>query len=149
MAEQFPSLTDPDACPGKNVVIFDGNCQFCQGQVQHLARLDLRRKLTFLSLHDARVAVRFPQFTFQQLMEQMWVVTPSGETHGGFFAVRYLSRQLVLLWPLALLWHIPGTAFFWHQLYALVARNRYRWNKVSSCENNSCQIHFPGRQEEK
>ena len=36
---------------------------------------------------------------------------------GGAVAVRYLSRRLVLLWPLALLLHVPGSLPLWKSLY--------------------------------
>jgi predicted DCC family thiol-disulfide oxidoreductase YuxK len=45
-------LPDPDESPGSDVVIFDGQCRFCQGQVRNLRRLDWGgKRLSFLSLH--------------------------------------------------------------------------------------------------
>jgi predicted DCC family thiol-disulfide oxidoreductase YuxK len=52
--------------------------------------------------------------------------------------VRYLSRRLVLLWPLALLLHVPGSMPLWQWLYRVVARNRYRI--AGSCAEGSCRI---------
>jgi predicted DCC family thiol-disulfide oxidoreductase YuxK len=61
-----------------------------------------------------------------------------GRRRGGADAVRYLSRRLMLLWPLALLLHVPGSMPLWQWLYRVVARNRYRI--AGSCAEGSCRI---------
>ena len=38
----------------------------------------------------------------EQLQKQMFVIDTQGNARGGATAVRYLSRKLPLLWPLAL-----------------------------------------------
>lgn len=145
------NLPDPDQHPETDVVIYDGHCQFCQAQVRRLARFDAWGKLvgqsgrlSFISLHDPRVAQRYPDLSYEQLMEQMFVVTPKGEKHGGADAIRYLSRRLPALWPAMPVLHIPGSASLWRWMYGQVARQRYRWNK-DSCENDACSVHFGPR----
>lgn len=135
-------LTDPDQNPTADVVIFDGECNFCRAQVGHLSRLDrFGNRLSFISLHDPRVAERYPDLTHDQLMEQMYVVDQAGRRHGGADAVRYLSRRLPLLWVLAPILHIPGTARLWRWLYGQVAKRRYKL-AGKSCENDSCSVHL-------
>lgn len=144
MAPTSP-LPDPDARPHAHVVIFDGDCRFCQAQVARLAWLDRRGQLAFLSLHDPRTAARYPDLTYEQLMAQMYVVDPRGGRHGGAAALRHLSRQLPPLWPLAPLLHLPCSLPLWSWLYHEVAKRRYRWGRVSDCENGACAVHFgPG-----
>lgn len=154
-------FADPDDNRQADVVIYDGKCQFCQSQVARLARLDRAfparnhlPRLAFLSLHDARVAARYPELTFEQLMEQMYVIeggnATSGGIHGGADAVRYLSRRLPILWPVAPLLHLPGTARLWRWAYHQVAKRRYRWNREHAggkdvsggCKDDACAIHF-------
>ena len=102
------NLADPADYPEADVVIFDGDCQFCQKQVLRLSRYDNNQhRLSFISLHDPRVAERYPDLTHQQLMDEMYVVTHSGQRYAGAEAVRYLSRRLPLLWIMAPLLHIP------------------------------------------
>lgn len=69
--------------PNADVVIFDGNCNFCRGQVERLARWDRGGRLAFVSLHDPLVAQRYPDLTHDQLMEQMYLVDQSGQRYGG------------------------------------------------------------------
>lgn len=136
------TLTDPDTRPKAHVVIYDGDCRFCQKQVARLSRLDLGGQLSFLSLHDPRTAARYPDLSHDQLMDQMYVVDSCGGRHGGAAAIRYLSRQLPLLWPLAPLLHLPGTLPLWSWLYHQVAVRRYRWGRVSDCDSGACAVHL-------
>ena len=138
-------LPDPDASPNTDVVIFDGQCRFCRRQVGLLRRFDVRgRRLAYLSLHDARVAERYPDLSHDQLMQQMYVVDRAGRRHGGADAVRYLSRRLPLLWIAAPALHFPGSARLWRRLYQEVAKRRYRLagKSADACDGDACGVHF-------
>lgn len=124
--------------PTHDTVLFDGQCRFCRGQVALLRRLDLGRRLLFLSLHDPRVAADFPEIPPEQLQQQMFVVDRQGSARGGAVAVRYLSRRLPLLWPLALLLHIPGSLPLWQAAYAFVAKRRLLL--AGRCDDGGCPL---------
>ncbi len=137
-------LPDPDAAANTDVVIYDGECNFCKAQVDRLQMLDVTgRRLSFLSLHDPRVAERYPELTYDQLMEQMYVVTPAGPQYGGSDAVRYLSRRLPMLWPVMPILHLPGTARLWRWAYQQVAKRRYKISgRSQDCDKGACSIHL-------
>ena len=136
-------LPDPKDFPGSDVVIYDGKCNFCKAQVARLHWLDGKNRLTFLSLHDERVKELCPDLSFEDLMEQMYVVTPNGESYGGAAAVRYLSRRLPKIWFAAPLMHIPFSLPVWQWMYQKVAERRYRIaGMTEECEGGTCQIHF-------
>ncbi|MGI9474006.1 MAG: thiol-disulfide oxidoreductase DCC family protein, partial [Rubripirellula sp.] len=83
-------LPDPDTLTDADVVIYDGECNFCRSQVQNLSRLDWGgKRLAFISLHDPRVTERYPDLTHEQLMDQMYLIDGSGVQHGGADAIRY------------------------------------------------------------
>ena len=108
------NLPDPDTLNDADVVIYDGQCNFCRSGVANLSRLDCcGNRLSFISLHDPRVAERYPDLSHEQMMKEMYVVGRSDRRHGGADAVRYLSRRLPLLWIAAPILHIPGTARVW------------------------------------
>jgi predicted DCC family thiol-disulfide oxidoreductase YuxK len=135
-------LPDPDQSEGSHVVIYDGHCNFCRTQVQRLRRLDCcGGRLSFLSLHDPRVADRYPHLSHDQLMQQMYVIDPNGKAYGGADAIRYLSRRLPLLWLAAPILHLPGTASLWRWMYNQVAKRRYRL-AGRSCDGDACSIHL-------
>ncbi len=138
------SLPDPDAfpCDDVDVVIFDGHCAFCQSQVRRLHRWSAGAKpLAYLSLHDPRVAQRYPQLSHEALMQQMYVVSAEGTAYGGAVAVRYLSRRLPLLWWAVPVLHLPGSAGVWRWLYGQVAKRRYRL-AGKTCDGDACRVHL-------
>ncbi len=94
-------LPTPEERPEADILIFDGNCSFCRAQVERFARWDRRRQLAFLSLHDPQVYQRFPHLHPDELMREMVIVDRHGNHHAGAAAIRYLSRHLHRLWPLA------------------------------------------------
>ena len=81
-------LPDSDALPDADVVIFDGQCRFCNSQVRRLHWLDRGSRLSFLSLHDERVAQRYPELSHADLMRQMYVIDSEGNAHGGSDSIR-------------------------------------------------------------
>ena len=123
-----------------DVVLYDGDCRFCCSQINILKRLDGKRRLRFLSLHDPSVQANYPDLSRDQLMEQMWIVAPNGQKFGGADAVRYLSRRLPMLYPFAPILHLPFTMPLWRWMYRLVAKYRYRI-AGKNCENGNCSIH--------
>jgi predicted DCC family thiol-disulfide oxidoreductase YuxK len=124
--------------PPRDTVLYDGRCRFCRSQIAILRRLDLGGVLEFTSLHDSSVGSDFPELAHDDLLAQMVVVDTAGRARGGAEAVRYLSRRLPLLWPLAVPLHIPGTLPLWAALYRFVARNRMRI--AGSCEDGTCKL---------
>jgi predicted DCC family thiol-disulfide oxidoreductase YuxK len=129
--------------PQRDTVLYDGHCRFCRGQIAILRRFDLAGSLCFTSLHDASVAEDFPEIGRDELLERMHVVDPLGRARGGAEAVRYLSRRLPLLWPLAVLLHIPGTLPLWNRLYAFIARHRLRIAGTigdGGCDEGTCRL---------
>lgn len=125
--------------PDRDTVLYDGECRFCRSQIALLRGLDLARRLEFVSMHDARVPGDFPELSREELMREMVVVDTRGRAWRGAAAVRYLSRRLIALWPLAVPLHVPGTMPLWNALYGLVARNRYRI--AGRCTDGSCRLH--------
>lgn len=124
--------------PARDTVLYDGQCRFCRSQIALLRRLDLGGSLHFTSLHDPAVPEVFPELSRDDLLAQMYVIDTAGRARGGAEAVRYLSRKLPLLWPLAVLLYIPGTLPLWQALYRFVARNRMRI--AGSCTEGTCRL---------
>lgn len=143
VAETAEPLPSPDERPEGEIVIFDGHCRICRGQVERLRRWDRGGRLAFLSLHDPEVARRFPDLSHDDLMRNMVVVDRRGNRHRGAAAIRYLSRRMPLLWWLAPLLHLPGTLPIWQWFYRQVADRRYRFGRIEDCQDGSCSLHRP------
>ena len=142
-AENAIHLPTPDENPDADVVIYDGHCKFCTAQVQNLARWDKKGRLAFLSLHDPLVASRYPELTYDKLIEELYVVDQRGNRYAGADAFRYLTTRLPRLYLLAPLMHIPFTMPLWRWGYRQVARRRYALGKTATaCEDDACKVHF-------
>jgi predicted DCC family thiol-disulfide oxidoreductase YuxK len=124
--------------PARDTVIYDGHCRFCRSQIALLRRLDLAGSLDFVSQHEPSVPRDFPELSADDLHAQMYVVDRGGHARGGAEAVRYLSRRLPLLWPLAVPLHVPGSMPLWRALYRIVARNRFRI--AGTCDEGTCRL---------
>ncbi|RLS22049.1 MAG: DUF393 domain-containing protein [Planctomycetota bacterium] len=124
--------------PSTDTVLFDGQCRFCRSQVALLRMLDFGNRFTFFSLHDPIVLRDYPEISTDELLSQMYVIDRVGSARGGVDAVKYLSRKLPLLWPLAGLLHIPGSMPLWRYLYRVVARNRMRF--AGRCDDGHCRV---------
>lgn len=135
------ALPSPDERPQADVVIYDGHCRICTGQIRRLARWDRGGRLSYLSLHDPRVSDRYPDLTHEALMKEMYVIDRVGRRHAGALAIRYLSRRLPTLWWLAPLLHLPGTRPLWSWLYRQIANRRYRFGRVADCDGGTCHLH--------
>lgn len=138
-------LPSPDDRPDADVVIYDGECGFCRKQVARLGWWDCQGRLAYLSLHDPRVAERYPDLSHEDMLQALYVVTQSGERHRGAAAARYLTRRLRRLWWMAPLLHVPGSLPCWQWMYDQVARRRYllggRVVDPDKCENGGCRVH--------
>ena len=133
-------LPSPNERPGADVVVYDGKCRICTAQVRKLVWWDDRRRLSYLSLHDHEVYLRWPDLPCQRLMDEMVVIDYRGRCHWGPEAIRYLSRRLPRLWWAAPLLHLPGSMYVWRPLYRWVARNRYRFGG-GQCDDDACSLH--------
>jgi predicted DCC family thiol-disulfide oxidoreductase YuxK len=134
-------LATPAQRPAADVVIYDGHCRICTGQIRRLARWDRGGRLAFLSLHDPLVAQRFPDLSHEDLMRDMYVVDDRGKRRRGAAALRHLSRKLPTLWWLCPLLHVPFSLPLWQWLYRQIADRRYRFGKVDACEDETCSLH--------
>jgi predicted DCC family thiol-disulfide oxidoreductase YuxK len=124
--------------PDRDTVLYDGECRFCRSQIAVLRRLDLGRSLRFTSLHDPAVSRDFPEIPPADLLARMYVVDRAGRARGGAEGIRFLSRRLVPLWPLAMLLHIPGSLPVWQRLYDFVAHRRYAI--AGRCGDGTCRL---------
>ncbi|HTU27461.1 MAG TPA: DUF393 domain-containing protein [Pirellulales bacterium] len=133
-------LPTPTERPKAEVVVFDGHCQICTGQIARVAQWDTGGRLAFLSLHDPEVGRRYPELTHEALMRDMYVVDRKGRYHRGAAALREIARRVPRLWPLVPFLYLPFSMPLWQWLYRQVADRRYQFNR-DECDGGSCHLH--------
>ena len=134
-------LPTPAERPATDVVIYDGDCGICSGQVRKLLWWDCQKKLSYLSLHDPEVARRWPDLSHDRLMQEMMIIDQQGNRHWGAEAIRYLTGRLRRLWWAAPVLYFPGSMFLWRPIYRWIARNRYRLSGGKACDDGTCDLH--------
>ena len=134
-------LPTPAERPQAEIVIFDGHCRICTAQIRRLSAWDTGGRLAYLSLHDPETARRFPDLSHDELMQYMVLVDRRERRYRGAEVLRYLSRRLPLLWWAAPILHLPGSMPLWQWCYRQIAKRRYRFGSVESCDDGSCRLH--------
>ncbi len=136
-------LPSPRDFPEADIVIYDGNCRFCRGQVERLRGWDGGNRLSYISLHDKSISQLAVGLSPTQMLEQMYVIQrKTGTAHGGARALRYLSRRLPRLWFAMPVLHIPFTLPGWQWLYQSIAHRRYRISgqNLENCQEDTCNF---------
>jgi pimeloyl-ACP methyl ester carboxylesterase/predicted DCC family thiol-disulfide oxidoreductase YuxK len=117
-----PSFEPPHA-----TLIYDGNCRFCRGRAEALARRAAPARVERVAYQQ--LGARFPEIDRTALARAVHVVMPDGSVSSGAQAVLRVaglrSRGARLL--LAACRRVPGLAPLAESLYRVVARNRHRF----------------------
>ncbi len=138
-----PLATERTLPPGRYVVLYDGLCKFCTAGVKRLVSLARRGALEPINFQEAGALDRFPGFSHEACLRQMYLVTPAGTVYGGFeAAVQALATRRPVGW-LAYAYYLPGLRLLLDLLYIAVAAHRYRFwgNSVADCDTGTCALH--------
>jgi predicted DCC family thiol-disulfide oxidoreductase YuxK len=108
--------------PAKAVMLFDGDCGFCQRWIQRWGR-SMGQHVDFLPLQAAEIAERFPELSRAAMEDAVHLVEPSGRVSRGAEAV-FRSWLAVRRWPLWLYEHVPGADWAAELGYQFIARRR-------------------------
>ena len=132
-----PPAADP--APGKGVVLYDADCQFCQLSVKTLRRLDWFGRLAFRNGRDVdHLPPSAVPLDPQRLIEEMHVVTSDRQrAFAGFAAFRWIAWRLPLIAAFTPLLYLPGVLWLGNRVYRSIARNRF---DLIPCHNGACQV---------
>lgn len=121
-------------------VLYDGQCEVCQGCVAWLKTLDRGDKTLCLPISAEILPGVDARLRMDECLRQLHVVTPEGEIHAGWDAVACLAR----LFPATWLVGVMGQWFPFRNagrlLYGFVATNRY---SLSKCRGGACKVAKP------
>lgn len=128
-----------EARADQGIVLYDGDCGFCQRSVRILKALDWFKRLHFQSARDVD---KLPETTVeldpQKMLDEMHVVPPGRDrAYAGFSAFRWIAWRLPLTMFVAPLLYVPGVLWLGNRVYRWVARNRF---KLVPCENGACRV---------
>jgi predicted DCC family thiol-disulfide oxidoreductase YuxK len=114
-------------------LIYDGQCKFCQRQVERALRWDADRRIEAVPFQTADLG-RYG-VSRDAAKDAIHLIGPSGTVWSGAAAARELSRLLPMTRPLSWLWAVPGAMAVAERTYRTVARRRHRFG----CESDACR----------
>jgi predicted DCC family thiol-disulfide oxidoreductase YuxK len=123
------------------LVYYDGWCSVCCRSADYFTNLDRdRHVLICVDLRSDDERISLAGVSAEELVSSLHTLTPDGILYRGPEAIRVamktLGRNRTTAWTR---WPIVKPIV--DLAYLLFARNRLRWFKNQSCENDVCKTH--------
>ncbi len=116
------------------IVIFDGECNLCNGTVDFLIRRDHRGTLRFGSFQHPHVAQLLQAHNITEAPTTVYVLLSNGVVLTQSNAILHLGIVLGGVWKFGALCARALPQRLRDGIYTLVANNRYRWfGRRSTC----------------
>ena len=119
----------------QNMVIYDGDCNFCMKCMRLLRLLDFSHRLEYVNFRAKEFARRNRKL-LKRLENEMLLVSPSGKQYWGYFTWKRIAAVLPVLWVFVPFLYLPFADVVGEWAYAFVSSNR---NRIAGCR--SCQEH--------
>jgi len=120
-----------------NIILFDGECNFCDSSVQFIIRRDVEGVFKFASLQGETGQRLLLEHHIPKDMDSFLLIT-NNKAYLKSAAALLVSRRLKGLWKLLYAFIVvprPIRDFF----YDILAKNRYKWFGKKEC----CTIPTP------
>jgi predicted DCC family thiol-disulfide oxidoreductase YuxK len=135
---------NPASC--QPIVFYDGECAFCNGMVQFLARHNPAGNLSFAPLQSATNRDMNQNVCIKHRSGDTIILLENNKMYEYSEAVLNIASHLSYPWKALVVFRfIPkGIRDF---IYNIIARNRYRlWKRSGACpmDLRGTQHHFPG-----
>lgn len=117
-----------------NLVLYDGDCPLCRGQMRVIDRLDWFGALHLLPISDPLTAEMAPELTRDELLEAIHCRAPDGRIYRGARCLRFVGLRLPLLVPVALFLWLPGMIQLADRFYLWGSRRRYGLSRLFGCK---------------
>ena len=110
-----------------SVVLFDGECNLCNGAVQFTLKRDRGKRFRFASLQSAAAQRALQECgTAREALPDSIVLVEGDKVHVKSTAALRIAKGLGGLWPvLSAFLIVPTPLRDW--IYDLIATRRYRW----------------------
>ena len=120
------------------VIVFDGECPFCQRQVARIQRRDRDGQFEYAPRQTPGLTERFPKLAEGDFDTGMRLVMPGGAIYIGADAVYQIARRLPLWRLAAWLYRVPVAHAILRWAYGWVAAHRQALG--SACRDDTCKV---------
>jgi len=113
------------ALPREGWILYDGGCGFCFRWVHYWKKTVEPRGFAIKDLQSAS-AEGILQIGQENLLDDIRVLTRSGQSESGADAYLYVARRIWWAWPFYAIFSLPGFNWILWWGYRWFSRNRYR-----------------------
>ncbi len=128
----------------EQVIVYDGECRFCQWSIRRIQRLDSLDQFEYLPRQAEGVEARFPRLAESDFNTGLRFVVDGGDIRVGADAVYEIYRRIPRFRPVAWLYRVPVLHQVFRMCYALIARNRHWFGRVA-CDTEACDAPYEAR----
>ncbi|MDF1509383.1 DUF393 domain-containing protein [Robertmurraya sp. DFI.2.37] len=121
------------------VALYDGNCALCLRTKTILQKIDLFKKVTWLSLQEFEEVQKDARFTAKELRSELHILLPNQRVLKGYKAVRRILLISPYTFIFASILYLPFLHFIGDPIYRWIARNRHLFFK-QKCDDGSCSL---------
>lgn len=115
------------------ILLFDGECNLCNGTVQFVIKRDKKAKIKFASLQSEAGKQIMQQFNIPTEYIDSIILVENNKVFYKSTAALRLSKKMDGLWPLIYIFIIIP-AFIRNFVYDYIARYRIKWfGKADTC----------------
>lgn len=125
----------------KNIILFDGDCNFCNFWVRFIIKRDKKDIFRFASLNSDFAK---KNITKNAITTDSIILIEDGEIYFKSTAALKITKHLFGLWKVAYCFIIIP-AFLRDGIYDAIAKNRYQWFGKTTCDfttNNDTKNKF-------
>ncbi|WP_342507210.1 DCC1-like thiol-disulfide oxidoreductase family protein [Sporosarcina sp. FSL K6-2383] len=117
----------------KRIVLFDGDCNFCDSSVQFIIKRDPAAHFLFTSLQSDKGVELVKQYNIPADVDSL-VLIAKGRAYTKSSAALHIAKKLDGLWHLSFLFILVPRKIR-DGVYDYVAKNRYKWfgKKEDAC----------------
>ena len=109
-----------------HIVIYDGDCGFCQKTVSILKKFDWLRKFDFKPFQDNDVLKKYDKLSREMCEKEIFLIQPNGNYYGGYDAFKMMALFLPITFLFSWFFFLPGVTCLGRIIYKNVAQNRHK-----------------------
>jgi len=123
----------------KKLILFDGECHFCDSSVQFIMKRDQHVQFSFVSLQSDIGQKLLAEYQLADNLDSM-VLIEEGKAFIKSTAALRIAKHLDGLWKWGYIF-ILVPSFIRDIFYKIIAKNRYKWfGRKESCEIPSPEV---------
>jgi predicted DCC family thiol-disulfide oxidoreductase YuxK len=128
------------ARPREGWILYDSGCGFCFRWVHFWKRVVEPRGFAIKDLQSAHADGSL-QISQETLLDDIRVLTPSGELKSGANAYLYVTRRIWWAWPFYAIFSLPGLNRMLWSGYRWFNRNRYLISRHCPLPQQAGDVH--------